>query len=96
MGIADAGHGALDGRLGAFEAGMPDHPARFDFSRVPDFVDPQPALRRLDAELDADTLIAWCRQNMAPYKTPREVRFIDTLPATGAGKVLRRLLKDIE
>ena len=34
--------------LGAFEAGMPDHPARFDFSRVPDFVDPQPALRRLD------------------------------------------------
>ena len=39
-------------------------------------------------------LIAWARDNMAPYKAPREVRFIDALPATGAGKVLRRLLKD--
>ena len=47
-------------------------------------------VKKPGAELDADTLIAWCRQNMAPYKTPREVRFIDTLPATGAGKVLRR------
>ena len=34
---------------GAFEASMPDHPAKFDFSRVPEFVDPQPALKRLDA-----------------------------------------------
>ena len=32
---------------------------------------------------------------MAPYKAPRHVRFIDALPATGAGKVLRRLLKDV-
>jgi acyl-coenzyme A synthetase/AMP-(fatty) acid ligase len=32
---------------------------------------------------------------MASYKAPREVRFIDALPATGAGKVLRRLLRDI-
>ena len=53
-------------------------------------------VKKPGAELDADTLISWCRQSMAPYKTPREVRFIDALPATGAGKVLRRLLKDIE
>jgi len=39
--------------------------------------------------------VAWCRENMAPYKGPREVRFIDALPATGAGKVLRRLLRDL-
>ena len=32
---------------------------------------------------------------MATYKTPKHVRFIDTLPVTGAGKVLRRLLRDI-
>ncbi|MFT4240855.1 MAG: AMP-binding protein [Acidovorax sp.] len=48
------------------------------------------------AALDADALVAWCRENMAAYKVPREVRFIDALPATGAGKVLRRLLRDIE
>ena len=46
------------------------------------------------APLTADELIAWCRDNMAPYKVPRQVRFIDALPATGAGKLLRRLLKD--
>jgi long-chain acyl-CoA synthetase len=38
--------------------------------------------------------VAWARENMAPYKAPRTVRFIDALPTTGAGKVLRRLLKD--
>ena len=42
----------------------------------------------------ADDIVAWARQNMAPYKAPRDVVFIDALPATGAGKVLRRLLKD--
>jgi long-chain acyl-CoA synthetase len=31
---------------------------------------------------------------MASYKAPRAVRFIEALPTTGAGKVLRRLLKD--
>lgn len=47
-------------------------------------------------DVEADALVAWCRENMAPYKAPREVRFIDALPATGAGKVLRRLLKDLD
>ena len=46
--------------------------------------------------LDADELLAWSKENMASYKAPREVRFIAALPATGAGKVLRRLLRDIE
>ena len=48
------------------------------------------------AALEADALIAWCRENMAPYKAPRLVSFIAALPATGAGKVLRRLLKDLD
>ena len=48
------------------------------------------------AELTAEALIAWSRENMAPYKAPRQVRFIAALPATGAGKVLRRLLKDLD
>ncbi|WHZ09659.1 MAG: Long-chain-fatty-acid--CoA ligase [Burkholderiaceae bacterium] len=46
------------------------------------------------AALEADALIAWCRENMAPYKAPKFVSFIAALPTTGAGKVLRRLLKD--
>ena len=41
----------------------------------------------------SDEIIAWCRQNMSAYKVPRFVQVMDALPATGAGKVLRRLLK---
>jgi len=44
--------------------------------------------------LNEAELIAWSRENMASYKAPRSVRFIAALPATGAGKVLRRLLKE--
>jgi long-chain acyl-CoA synthetase len=39
-------------------------------------------------------IVAWSRDNMASYKAPREVSLIAALPTTGAGKVLRRLLKD--
>ncbi len=44
---------------------------------------------------DAEALLDWARDNMAAYKVPRELRFIDALPTTGAGKVLRRLLQDV-
>ncbi|HSV58538.1 MAG TPA: AMP-binding protein [Variovorax sp.] len=53
-------------------------------------------VKKAGAQLDEAELTAWARENMAPYKTPRVVRFIDALPTTGAGKVLRRLLKDKE
>jgi long-chain acyl-CoA synthetase len=39
-----------------------------------------------------DELRAYCRQNLAPYKTPAQVEFRDALPKTMAGKVLRRAL----
>lgn len=51
-------------------------------------------VRKPGAEIAAEALIAWSRENMASYKAPRFVSFIDALPTTGAGKVLRRLLKD--
>ncbi len=46
------------------------------------------------ASVPAEDRITWARDNMANYKVPRAVEFIDALPATGSGKVLRRLLKD--
>ena len=51
-------------------------------------------VRKPGAALEADALMAWSHDNMASYKAPRAVSFIDALPTTGAGKVLRRLLKD--
>ena len=47
-----------------------------------------------DRRLDGAALMDWARANMAPYKAPRAVVFRAALPATGAGKVLRRLLKE--
>ena len=32
-------------------------------------------------------IVAWCREQMANYKVPRFVRFVDELPMTASGKV---------
>lgn len=41
-----------------------------------------------DTAVDAAQIIAWCRTEMAAYKCPREIIFVDTLPKSGSGKVL--------
>jgi long-chain acyl-CoA synthetase len=43
-----------------------------------------------------EEIIAFCRENMAPYKVPRFVEFRDELPKTMVGKVLRRVLLEEE
>jgi fatty-acyl-CoA synthase len=45
---------------------------------------------------DAQAIIDWARGQMAPYKSPRIVEFVDTLPKSGAGKVLWRVLQEAE
>lgn len=40
----------------------------------------------------ADELIAFCKQNLAPYKVPRSIEFRNALPKTMIGKILRREL----
>lgn len=45
------------------------------------------------AELDASVLRAFCREHIAAYKVPREVRVMEKLPRNPTGKVLRRDLK---
>lgn len=39
------------------------------------------------ATLDEAAVIAWCRNEMANYKVPRSVRFLDALPLNATGKV---------
>jgi long-chain acyl-CoA synthetase len=41
-----------------------------------------------------EEMIEWSKNKMAAFKYPREIQFIDQLPATSSGKVLRRLLKE--
>jgi len=41
-------------------------------------------------------MIDWCRENMAVYKVPRQVQFVQTLPKSGTGKVMWRTLQEAE
>ena len=41
-------------------------------------------------------IMAWCRENMAVYKAPRLVEFLDALPKSGSGKVMWRSLQEAE
>lgn len=48
------------------------------------------------AEPSADDVIAYCREHLAAYKVPRAVQFVDDLPKTSTGKVMRRELKTLD
>ena len=43
-------------------------------------------------ELDQDEVKAFVKSNLARYKVPREVEFLDSLPRNATGKVLKREL----
>ena len=43
--------------------------------------------------LAADAVLEHCRQNLAPYKKPGHVLFIDALPTNASNKVLKTELR---
>jgi long-chain acyl-CoA synthetase len=50
-------------------------------------------VRARAATVDADELVAFARERLAGYKLPRSVEFVDELPRSAAGKVLKRDLR---
>jgi len=50
---------------------------------------------RPGASTDAQELHSWCAERLAKYKTPAEVRFLDALPKSGIGKILKRDLREL-
>lgn len=42
----------------------------------------------------ADELMEFCRERLASFKRPRSVVFIDELPRTSTGKILKRILRE--
>jgi long-chain acyl-CoA synthetase len=46
-----------------------------------------------NATLTEADVIAHCRKELAAYKVPKEVRFLETLPKTNVGKILRKDLR---
>ena len=47
-----------------------------------------------DGEVDADEVMAYVAERVAPYKKVRQVVVIDEVPKTASGKILRRVLRD--
>jgi long-chain acyl-CoA synthetase len=46
------------------------------------------------ASTTAEELITFCKKNMAGYKAPKSVEFVDSLPKNPAGKILKRELRE--
>jgi acyl-CoA synthetase (AMP-forming)/AMP-acid ligase II len=46
------------------------------------------------SNLTAETVVAWCKQNMANYKVPRRVEIVDAFPLNATGKVMKFVLRD--
>jgi acyl-CoA synthetase (AMP-forming)/AMP-acid ligase II len=45
-------------------------------------------------QASADDLMAFAKERLAGYKRPRSVDFVEQLPMTPTGKILRRLVKE--
>jgi long-chain acyl-CoA synthetase len=49
---------------------------------------------RRDPELTAESLMAYCHEQLTGYKRPKFIEFRNELPKTNVGKILRRELRD--
>ncbi|NKQ57599.1 long-chain fatty acid--CoA ligase [Amycolatopsis sp. K13G38] len=78
----------LYGHPAVREAAVIGVPDAYRGETVHAFVSLQPG-----AEVGAEELIAFCKERMAAYKYPRAVFFVDELPKTASGKILRRELR---
>jgi acyl-coenzyme A synthetase/AMP-(fatty) acid ligase len=69
--------------------GVPDAEMGEAVKAVVELVDPASAGPELEAEL-----LAHCRRELATYKCPRSVDFVDQLPRSDNGKLYKRELRE--
>ena len=50
-------------------------------------------VKRPGTDLDDDAVVAHARDHLARYKVPRSISWLDELPKTGSGKILKRELR---
>lgn len=53
-------------------------------------------VKHAGADVSETDLIAHCRSHLAAYKVPRAVQFVDDVPKTASGKIMRRMLSNLD
>ena len=51
---------------------------------------------KTDTTCTEDEIITFCHQSLAAYKCPRKVQFVDDVPKTSTGKIMRRALHTLD
>jgi len=51
---------------------------------------------RHGAQADEAGILGLCREHLAAYKVPRAVQFVNDLPRTSTGKIMRRKLRTLD
>lgn len=74
----------------AASVGIPD-PERPGSERVASAIVLKPGVAKSDAEKAA--IVQYLKGHVAPYKIPKTIEFMDELPVSGVGKILKREIK---
>ncbi|MGI9316831.1 MAG: AMP-binding protein [bacterium] len=53
------------------------------------------AVKAAESAVTEADIISYCREHLTPYKVPKSVVFIDEVPKSAVGKMLRRVLRDV-
>lgn len=74
----------------AASVGIPD-PERPGSERVGCAVVLKPGIEK--SEEEKAKILQYCKERVAPYKVPKLIVFMDQLPTSGVGKILKREIK---
>ena len=74
------------------EAGVVGIPDEFSGEAVKAFV----VLKDPAKKVSAQEVVEFCQKRLAKFKVPKEVEFVQELPKTLIGKVLRRKLREVK
>ena len=76
----------------AASVGLPD-PERPGSERVGCAIILRPGIE--DSAAEKEKILKYLKENVAPYKVPKVITFMDQLPTSGVGKILKRELKQM-
>ncbi len=97
--ILTAGYNIYPAELERIIAGHPDV-ALVAVGSIPDEEKGELAkayiVPKIESTPDADEIIEFSRQHLAAYKVPRAIQFVEDLPKTSTGKVMRRELGTLD